>query len=210
MIWLLLYQVCVRSRVERLPRILRDVKIAHEKTISEGKPAPDNWDPSRPWNLQLKMLLDDSKWWWDQFERKAFAFIAKIARLNEVVDGDAPVASGVSSTIMEPPKQTSRNAPNEKGGPKPQRAASDGPPYKATKKGHMLCSDFTSQGGCDGGKPGSWCTYDRTKIHLCNSCLRPHLQAACKETGPQQRPQNTKRKGGNQNSQQWPDKKVRY
>jgi hypothetical protein len=162
-VWLLLYQADVRARLEQLERVRRRGLAA----ASAGLPAGEvPFDRARPWEWSLRELVADNKFWRAEFEEPALLVLSRAGRLNNVVDGDAPVQQSAKAAALEVPKPHVQKVKSG-GRPGGQVKASAGDADKVRKV--YVCGPFQS-GKCDKNGANNMCGYNPEKAHKCARC----------------------------------------
>ena len=206
--WGILYQADVRARLEQIDRVRRRGIAEHATAIAAG--AAHAYDPGRPWEWCLRQLVDDHGFWRRELEEPAMLVLAKSAKLNSMVDGDAMVsnlasATASSSHLPAPPAPPGRRAdPKAKArGPKHHSVGEDGS-LATNRSGTRLCNDFQA-GQCSESLVRGRCPRDARLAHQCAKCLSPaHGASQCRDEAarpPARKGKGKGKKGGGRRPQ---------
>ena len=147
------------------------------------------FDEKRPWNYVWGAVCADTQWWKNELEDPALLVLAKAARLNEVVGGDARASGAAQSPHFAPPPQQqqrqSRDQPNSGSGIDRSRSRVGGKEhnvkdgkYTTNRQGSKLCEGF-QVGSCNETAYGMWCSKNTAEVHQCNLCLGNHRANQC-------------------------------
>ena len=71
--WHLIAEADDRGRGEQMAKTLSKIKMA----IDAGDPPPRGWDPSRPWEVVWRTVLNDQDYWREQVHLPAMVWMAK-------------------------------------------------------------------------------------------------------------------------------------
>ena len=71
--WHLIAEADDRGRGEQMSKTLSKIKMA----IDAGDPPPRGWDPSRPWEVVWRTVLNDQDYWREQVHLPAMVWMAK-------------------------------------------------------------------------------------------------------------------------------------
>ena len=161
-VWLLLYQADVRARLEQLERVRRRGLAAATAGLPTGE-VP--FDSKVPWEWSLRELVDDNKFWRSEFEEPAMLVLSRASKLNNMVDGDAPVQQSGPAAPEAPnahgPPRRPRHRGNRGGG-------GDINDDKGQRK-LPVCGPFQA-GRCDKNGANGTCGYNPDKAHRCVRC----------------------------------------
>ena len=109
----ILYQADVRCRLELMERTRRNMQTDHEEALKAGKTT--EFDPKRPWNAVWAKVVNNEAFWREEIIEPAMMILAKVARLNDMVQCDAVTAKAspaVAPREEQPlPAQMARAAP---------------------------------------------------------------------------------------------------
>ena len=165
--WHLIYQVDVRTRLEKFERTRRKAEVAKEEATRHG--GGHSFDPGQPWQWVLDDVIDDAQWWRQELEEPALWLKNKVASRAEVLDGDTPIASAQSQSSTKRKASEYDFVSNRF---KSHRTTGDGSRLTHNRRNVKLCEQY-QKGQCDWTVGGDKCGYRRGEAHQCAICLSP-------------------------------------
>ena len=179
------------ARAEHLSRLKTRLLTA----LAAGGPPPTRWDPNRPWDYVLKLLMEDERYWREQVHTPAIAWMAAGARGVPKTPSEklslSYMRDGVEATMHPTDRRTKSNSQGKKkkkrsNGDKEehgyQKASGGGSQSGGGKskgkgkagKGPQLCYAWNDNtGNCAGLAAGAECKAPTKRDHKCTKCKSP-------------------------------------
>ena len=189
--WHLVVMAEDNGRAEHMVRL----KTRLQTSIAAGDAPPLRWDPSRPWDTVLKMLMEDERYWRDQVHTPAIAWMAAGGRGTPRSPAEklslSYMKDGVEATMHPQERRTRSASPGRKKRKKHQSDKEDNNYQKANAggsqggsgkskgkgksgKGAQLCYAWNDNtGNCAGLAPGAECKAQVRRDHKCTKCKSP-------------------------------------
>ena len=198
--WALIYQADVRARLEHSERLLRQAKEDRNKAIALGN--SHGLDLKRPWDFIWRQLVDDYSFWQREVIEPALQLAVRSTSLHQVVEQDAPVATGANSLTAVPSRPAFIENPLPKLSPKRPRVermhkVGDDGFLTHNRRGTELCRGYQS-GECTECDQRGFCKRNNRLRHQCAKCLSDfHGAKDCTLAAPKQpRANHGKGRGG--------------
>eukprot|EP00439_Symbiodinium_sp_Y106_P066340 s1806_g10.t2 len=198
--WALIYQADVRARLEHSERLLRQAKEDRNKAIALGN--SHGLDLKRPWDFIWRQLVDDYSFWQREVIEPALQLAVRSTSLHQVVEQDAPVATGANSLTAVPSRPAFIENPLPKPSPKRPRVermhkVGDDGFLTHNRRGTELCRGYQS-GECTECDQRGFCKRNNRLRHQCAKCLSDfHGAKDCTLAAPKQpRANHGKGRGG--------------
>ena len=184
--WALLYQADVRARLEELPRVRLELKLAHKAAVSAGGTAP--YDDARPWNEALRVLADRDKFWTEEFMEPAILIAADKTTVRMAIDNDSVIDRATPSSAAEGQRQNQLIGDESMVKARPRNINRTGRyheiaegKYVLNRTGYKLCGAF-QEGKCAETVHGTWCGKTPDLAHQCARCVGAHGMWKCPHT----------------------------
>ena len=169
--WMLIYQADVRARLELMPRLNTDLAVQHQAALDASGTTPYN--PQRPWDYTLHMLLSQVKFWKDELEDPGLRLLAATNNVADFIGGDAPISMDAEPSTQRHNRGKRGTNPHPRGKRQNSGTQSSSTPasgvHTANRKGHALCAGWNN-GSCTG-SVGGFCPMNPNLKHQCNICL---------------------------------------
>ena len=176
--WALLYQADVRARLEELPRVRLELKLAHKAAVSAGGTAP--YDDARPWKEALRVLADRDKFWTEEFMEPAILIAADKTTVRMAIDNDSVIDRATPSSAAEGQRQNQLIGDESMVKARPRNINRTGRyheiaegKYVLNRTGYKLCGAF-QEGKCTETVHGTWCGKTPDLAHQCARCAGAH------------------------------------
>ena len=183
-IWAILYQADVRCRLELMERLRREAASEYEEAKRSG--GTTSFDPSRPWNYTWLKAIAAEGFWREEVIEPGILLLTKVAGLNDIVDGDAKVATpnpgGAARSEASDPARLERAHelrlhPRKDNRTGRHHQVHDGK-YTANRTGFKIRVGY-NQGTCNATSNGIWCKEQWNTVHQCDRCLGNHPSLNC-------------------------------
>ena len=202
--WHLIYTADDMARASHSNRLKAKVTM----DISNGKPPPGSWDPSRPWDYIFQALVLDESFWSQQVHSPALVWIAMGSRgsprspaeqmalenLQGGINAISPQAERASAST--PSKETgkpnytkvrreARKKKTKADKEELHRFREEGRKPKQPQNTKQLCYGWNNGNGpCAGLPPGQACASGVKREHRCTKCKSPgHPSKDCPQKG---------------------------
>jgi len=170
--WHLVYQADVRMRLEHAERVRR--RGESEKANATAAGLHHDYVDKNPWEWVWSKMPEESRFWREELEEPCMLVLARTGSLQQMVQGDAPVAndSGQGSTGgTNDSSRGKKKHPASPSGFQKVHNVTEGI-YTTNRRGLPLCQDF-QRGMCDSIDANRRCRKNGNDVHQCNKCLCP-------------------------------------